>query len=318
MTASAIADGRDVGLGEEAQARADRITLIAFLLAVGFGGLGTVFVRVTLREIPPMWGGALRFTTAAVILLVIVRWRGIERPRGRALIGAVLFGLLGMGLSTLLIYRSLVSTPAGVAQVMLALVPLETLLFAVAVRLEGFRWEGLFGSAIAIVGVAVVFGDQLGDNVPLVGLLAILGAGLSISSTTVALKWFPANHPLAAASVALPMGAALFWIASFVFDEPHVLPSSPAVWAALTWLTFVGTLGVMLLFLFVIGRMSASKASYQFLLMPLVTVVASAVVNGEQISPAFIVGGAIVLLGVYVGIVRTGRISQVPVPELIE
>jgi drug/metabolite transporter (DMT)-like permease len=316
MTASAIAEERGAGL--DARARADRITLIAFLLAVGFGGLGTVFVRVTLREIPPMWGGALRFTTAAIILLAIVRWRRIERPRGRALIGAMLFGLLGMGLSTLLIYRSLVSTPAGVTQVILALVPLETLLFAVAVRLEAFRWEGLIGSAIAIVGVAVVFGDQLNSNVPLTGLVAVLGAGLSISSTTVALKWFPSSNPLAAASVALPMGAALFWVASFAFGEPHDLPTTPAVWAALAWLTFVGTLGVMLLFLFVVGRMSASKASYQFLLMPLVTVVASSIVNGEQISPAFIVGGAIVLMGVYVGIVRTSRTSQVPVPELIE
>ena len=93
------------------------------------------------------------------------------------------------------------------------------------------------------------------------------------------------------------MGAALFWVASFALGEPHPLPSTPAVWAALVWLTFVSTLGVMLLFLFVIGRLSASTASYQFLLMPLVTVAASAVVNGEQISPAFVVGAAIVLLG---------------------
>ena len=71
------------------------------------------------------------------------RVRGIERPRGRALVGTVLFGALGMGLSTVLIYRGLVDTPAGVAQVILALVPLETLLFAVALSAwSGSGWRG--------------------------------------------------------------------------------------------------------------------------------------------------------------------------------
>lgn len=61
----------------------------------------------------------------------------------------------------------------------------------------------------------------------------------------------------------------------------------------------------MTLFLYVITRLSASTASYQFLLLPLVTVLVSAVLTGEQISPAFVVGAAIVLAGVYVGIIRS-------------
>jgi drug/metabolite transporter (DMT)-like permease len=61
----------------------------------------------------------------------------------------------------------------------------------------------------------------------------------------------------------------------------------------------------MTLFLFVIQRLSASTASYQFLLLPLVTVLVSAVLTGEQITPAFLVGAAIVLAGVYIGIIRS-------------
>jgi drug/metabolite transporter (DMT)-like permease len=249
----------------------------------------------------------MRFGVAALILFVIVTARGIRRPTGRALFGTLLFGALGMGLSTALIYRGLVDTPAGVTQVILALVPLETFLLAVGVRLERFRWEPLVGAAIAVVGVGIVFGNELSANVPLLGLLSILGAGVSIAATTVVLKWFPATHPLSAASVALPVGALIFLVASLAFGEPHPLPSSSTVWIAFSWLLFVGTLGVMTLFLFVISRLSASAASYQFLLMPLVTVVASAMVSGEQISPPFLVGAAVVLLGVYVGIVRTAR-----------
>jgi len=308
MTASAVA--ADL---RAARDRSQRITLAAFLLAVVLGGLSTVFVRETLRELPPMWGGTVRFTTAAVIMATIVIARRIPLPRGRALAGTILFGALGMGLSTALIYRGLVDIPAGVSQVILALVPLETFLFAVAVRLERFRLVGFVGAAIAVAGVAVVFSDQLSANVPLGGLLSILAAGFAIAATTVVLKWFPTTHPLAAAAVALPVGATIFMLASLLFGEAHPLPTSPSVWLALGWLTIVGTIGVMSLFLFVITRLSASTASYQFLLMPLVTVVASAIVAGEQISLAFLGGAAIVLLGVYVGIVRGARSSRPPI-----
>jgi drug/metabolite transporter (DMT)-like permease len=287
------------------RARGETATLVAFLLAVVLGGIGPVMTRITLRELPPMWGGAFRFTLAAVLLAAIVLVRHIPLPRGRALAGTVLFGALGMGLSTILIYRGLVDTSAGVMQVILALVPLETFVFACALRIERFRPAGLVGAAIAVAGVGVVFSDQLSANVPLGGLLAILGAGLSISTTTVVLKWFPSSNALSAASVALPIGAGMFWVASLLFAEPRPLPSSAPVWLALGWLIAIGTLGVMTLFLYVITRLSASTASYQFLLLPLVTVVVSAILTGEQITPAFMLGAAIVLVGVYVGIIRS-------------
>src|SRR5436305_9772652 len=112
------------------RAQGNSATLVAFLLAVVLGGIGPVMTRITLRELPPMWGGAFRFTLAALLLTAIVLARGIARPRGRALAGTIMFGSLGMGLSTILIYRGLVDTSAGVTQVILALVSLETFLFA--------------------------------------------------------------------------------------------------------------------------------------------------------------------------------------------
>jgi drug/metabolite transporter (DMT)-like permease len=293
--------------------RGDGATLVAFLLAVVLGGIGPVMTRITLQELPPMWGGAFRFTLAAGLLLTIVVVRGIPVPRGRALAGTVMFGALGMGLSTILIYRGLVDAPAGVSQVILALVPLETFLIAVALRIERFRLAGIVGAGLAVVGVGVVFSSQLSANVPLGGLLSLLAAGLSIASTTVVLKWFPATQPLSAASVALPIGALMFWSASLLFGEARPLPASPPVWIAFGWLVFVGTIGVMTLFLYVITKLSASTASYQFLLLPLVTVVVSAIVTGEQITPAFLVGAAIVLAGVYVGIIRSAGRAPVAV-----
>ena len=53
--------------------------------------------------------------------------------------------------------------------------------------------------------------------------------------------------------------------------------------------------------LFVLHRWSASATSYTFLILPLVTIVLGAVLLGERVTPAFLLGGAVVLVGVYVG-----------------
>jgi drug/metabolite transporter (DMT)-like permease len=283
---------------------ADRTTLGLFLLVVVLGGISPVFVRVTFREFEPMWAGATRFFAAALVLATVAILRGIPFPRGRPLMGAVLFGVMGLGVSTTLIYRGLVDVPAGVSQVILSLVPLATLLLAVAHRLERFSMSGLVGALIATVGVGVVFNDQLGANVPVIGMLSILAAAFAIAETTVIIKRFPGAHPVSTNAVALLVGSAIFAVASVLFGETQRFPTSPEIWLTWLYLVFVGTIAVITLFLVVINRMTASASSYQFLLMPLVTVAVSAVVSTERPTLAFLVGGLIVLAGVYVGIVR--------------
>ena len=163
---------------------------------------------------------------------------------------------------------------------------------------------GLVGALVATVGVAVVFNDQLGANVPVIGMLSILAAAFAIAETTVIVKRFPGAHPVSTNAVALLVGSAIFAVASLLFGETRRLPTSPEIWLTWLYLVFVGTIAVITLFLVVINRMTASASSYQFLLMPLVTVAVSAVVSAERPTLAFLVGGLIVLAGVYVGIVR--------------
>lgn len=59
-------------------------------------------------------------------------------PAGQALVGAVHYGKLGIGVAYALIYWGLLKVQAGMAQVILALVPLMTLFFAFAHRMGGF------------------------------------------------------------------------------------------------------------------------------------------------------------------------------------
>ncbi|MEJ2758999.1 MAG: hypothetical protein P8046_11010, partial [Anaerolineales bacterium] len=54
---------------------------------------------------------------------------------------------------------------------------------------------------------------------------------------------------------------------------------------------------------------------YGFVLLPLVTMVAAAVITGESITLSFILGGALVLAGVFVGALMPSKVAPDEVEE---
>lgn len=73
-------------------------------MAVLLLGANWVGVRFSNRELPPFWGPALRFAVASAVLFGVVALRGIAIPRGRALWGAILYGVGQYFLTFALIY----------------------------------------------------------------------------------------------------------------------------------------------------------------------------------------------------------------------
>jgi drug/metabolite transporter (DMT)-like permease len=61
---------------------------------------------------------------------------------------------------------------------------------------------------------------------------------------------------------------------------------------------------VFVLYLVVVRLWSASRAAYTFVLIPIVTVLLSAWLDDEPIGLGLVLGGSLVLAGVYIGALR--------------
>jgi drug/metabolite transporter (DMT)-like permease len=115
-------------------------------------------------------------------------------------------------------------------------------------------------------------------------------------------------------------GSALLLILSLAAGEHWVLPSQAATWAAVGYLVLFGSVAMFALFVYTLQRWTASAVSYVTLLMPLVTVGLAAALTNERITPSFVLGGAVILAGVYVGAFlkgRPGRSSASSLPECL-
>lgn len=289
----------------------DGTALAAFLVGTVLAGGNAVGVRVSNRELDPLWGAGLRFLLAATLLGLVVAAMRLPLPRGRALAGVLLYGTLIFGGAFAFAYYALVSIHAGLGQTLLALVPLATLLLAVAQRQERLRLAPVIGTVLSVAGIGVISGLSEREAVPVLSLLAVLGAVLCFAEATVLVRHFPPVHPLTTNAVGMAAGAAILLALSLLFEESIALPERGATWLALAYMVVLGSGPVFILYVVVVRLWSASRAAYTFVLIPLVTVLFSAWIDDEPVGAALVLGGMLVLTGVYVGALRPGLAAEV-------
>jgi drug/metabolite transporter (DMT)-like permease len=282
----------------------DRLTLAAFAGAVLIGGSNFVAVKFSNAELAPMFGAAARFTAAALLFWLLARALSLPLPRGRALLGGVLYGVLGFGVTYGLLYFALLEVSAGMTAVIMATVPLFTLLLATLHGQEHLTARGVVGGVLAIAGIGVLSLDSLGGDLSWWHVMAAVAGAVAAAEGTVVVKGFPRSHPVITNAVGMAAGAVLLWAASLVADEPRHLPELGRTWVAVSWLVVAGSVGLFYLFLFVIGRWTASATVYCLTLMPVVAVALGAFLAHEPITLETVLGAVLVLLAVYVGAIR--------------
>ena len=288
-------------------AHGERVALTAFVTYTVLAGGNAVGIRFSNRELAPLWGAGLRFALAAALFLAVMVVLRLAFPRGRALLGSLLYGLFNFAGSFGLIYYGLVQVHAGLGQILLALVPLATLLLAVLWRQERLRVAAVVGTLLALAGVAVISRSPLQEDVPLLSVLAVVGGAICFAQALVFVRRFPRVHPVSMNAVGMTAGAAVLLAASLVADEPIWLPHRPETWAALAYLVVVGSVVVFLLYLVVLRYWAASRASYGFVIIPFVTLLLSAWLDNEPVGVGLLLGGLLVLAGVYVGALGPAR-----------
>jgi len=305
---------------EHSTSRPDRLTLGAFVSVAVIGGGNAIAVKQSVAELAPFWSAGARFLAAGLLLVGFVLVTRRAFPSGRSLAGAVAYGAIGFAGAFGFMYPALREVPAGTATVFLALVPLLTFGLAVVERQERFRLQGLVGAMIAVIGVAIVFADQLSAAVPIVSLLFAITATIFIAQSSILLKWIPRSDPFATNAVAMLGAGGVLLGLSVVGAEPLALPATPATWLAMAYIVLAGSVVMFGLYLFAIRRWTASGVSYVTLLMPLITVPLAAALLGETITLGFVVGSLVVLVGVYVGAfltIRPARSSATALPECL-
>jgi len=276
-------------------------------LAVVFWGLSFVATKAALRELSPITLVTTRFALGVALLLVLLRARRVPVLPPRELWGALaLMGFVGVFVHQMLQSFALTMTGAISTGWLIGLTPLWSAMLSAWLLRERFPPAKVAGLALGFAGAAlVVTRGQLGAA--RLALPATKGDLMILASTLNWAVYTVLGHP-----VLKRLGATRATAGALLFGWLMLLPLFVvrAGWREYAHLSGAGTGAVLFLgiacsglgYLFWYGaleKIPASAVSALLYLEPLVTLAAGVALLGEQVHLTTMVGGLLVLAGVF-------------------
>ena len=287
-------------------AMTDVFGLRAFLLAlavVAVWGTNFVVIRLGLDALPPLLFAALRFTLAALPLVLVIK-RPAVPWRDLALFGLFIgvgqFGLLFIAIDGLI--------APGLASLVVQVQVVFTI--GLAMRGTGERLTGmqLAALALAVPGVGIILAHTGGTTTPL-GVALVVGAAFGWS-----LGNMVARRAGRVDMLAYMVWSSLFAIVplfalAFLFEGgPRIAAAldaaGPTIWAVVAWQTVGNTLFGYGVWGWLLARYPAASVAPMALLVPVFGMGSAALFLGEPLpgwklaAAALIIGGlAVNLLG---------------------
>lgn len=297
-----------------------RSASLALILAAASWGTGTVVSKAAVAEFPPLSLLVIQLAASLVVLLALMRWRGV--PIRDASVPPVLawLGVLNPGLAYALSLIGLVSITASLSVLLWALEPVLILFLARLVLGEPLG-RGLIGlSAIAVAGMLLILNASGSDGSLLGVVLTVAGIGCCAVYTVVTRRWIPDTDATAAVVAAqqvraLAFAVGLLGVLALAGGQVRPDAVSPAGWASAIVSGVLYYAAAYWLYLSGLRRVPASVAASAFYLIPVFGVAGGGLLLGERLSGIQWVGVAIVVVAV-IAILRRAN-PYVPAPVAV-
>ena len=276
--------------------------LALLLLLATLWGASYTFIKLGVATIAPITLIAARTAIAGLLLLAIMRWRGVRLPRDgatwrRFLLQACLNSVIPW---TLLAWGER-SVDAGLATILNSASPIFAFLLTAAVtRHEAAPPRKLFGVVAGMAGICLIVGIEAFDAVAggLVAELAIVAAAICYACAAIFGRNFRGLDPMAPAAGSLLAGAAFLIPASLVMERPWTMAPSAVSVLALLGLAVVSTALAFVIYFRLIQTLGSVGTTAQAYLRVPIGVAIGVAVLGERLSPTAWIGLACVVAGV--------------------
>jgi drug/metabolite transporter (DMT)-like permease len=289
-----------------------RVKIVAGM-AVVYVVWGSTYVamRVGVRDLPPLLLSGVRFLLAGLLLTAWCATRpDFRRPTGRQWRDAVILGLLmpaaGTGGATWAEQR----LSAGTAALLLATIPVWTILFARVVDGERIGLPTAVGLVLGLAGVAVLV-DPGGGRTDLVSAaVALLGAAAWGAGSVYAGHAAHPKQPLLGSGLELVCAGGIMLALGAAGGEParvHAVPAEGVL--ALAYLVLFGSLLAYSCYEWLLRHASARLvATYPFV-NPVVAVLLGWLLLGEGVGVRTVAATAVIVAAValIVTTTRSGR-----------
>ena len=153
---------------------------------------------------------------------------------------------------------------------------------------------------LGFIGACLVLGFDIGDTLPVNGVIAAIISLLSITFSTLWQKKLSNNLPLSSSNTYQALGGCLFHLLIIIFfTSPEIIFSTTFIFAMSHQIILV-SFGAFTILMYLIKNNSASKTVSVFFLIPPTSAIIAWIFLNEKLSILDIVGFLVASIGVYV------------------
>jgi drug/metabolite transporter (DMT)-like permease len=278
-------------------------TEVALVFAAIFWGLNFAATKYAADAIPPMMLVALRFSVGGGLMYAALR---VLEPKSKLARGDLLpmaaLGCFGVATAQTGFTFGVSLTTAASTGLIFATAPVWGLLLGALLGLERPTGRGILGVGLSVAGVAAVVSEGLGaGGTSLVGDAFVLAAAVCVGAYAVlSMPLLERYSPLAVATYPVLFGAPfllLLCVPSVPGMEWEKVGAGPLL--AVGYAAVFATAFAFTAWQRGISRIGANRVLVYQYLITLVGVTSGIVFFGETLGWVKIVGGAVILLGVY-------------------
>jgi drug/metabolite transporter (DMT)-like permease len=272
--------------------------LLAAALCLGSSFL---FINLTVREISPLTGAALRALVALPVCWGLMRAFGVQLPRTRTgwialfwlglLTGAIPYGAIAWGQQHI---------ESGMAGILYGTMPLLTVVLApMFLNEETFTRRRLVGAVVGLAGIILLIGPSVLANASshVLGLAITFLAPLGNTLGTIYARRQTTLTPPVMAIGQMIFGTLILAPIAFAVETPLALDPGIETIAALLTTSIVCTAGGSSFYFVVVRRIGATRSSLVPLFFPVVAIALGAVFLGERLPLEAFIGLALIMAG---------------------
>jgi drug/metabolite transporter (DMT)-like permease len=255
--------------------------------------------RIIVADASPLASLAARFFLSGLIGVAIARALGetwhLTRPQWRA---TIVFGICQNALYLGLNFVAMQWVEAGFAAIIASTMPLLVAFAIWVIFRERLPALGIAGLVLGFVGVVIIMQARLGAGVDLLGTVLCVVAAIALATATLMMRGASSGGNLMMiVGLQMLVGGAVLAVVSALTETIFFRPSLPWV-LAFAYTTLVPGLLATWIWFALVARIGAVKAATFHFLNPFFGVAIAAVILGETLSAADLLGVAIITLGI--------------------
>ena len=279
-----------------------RVFILYALLCI-IWGTTWLALKISLNYIPPIFGLGLRFTISSIILWPILLRQKPKINRSSTAIKVYLsFSLLSFVAAYSLTYWGAQFIYSSLASIIWALLPIFVSIIAhFMLPSEPLTLRRFGGGLFGLAGVAFILSSNGGQKeVQMIGVLAIFLAVVLASGPNVYLKkHYKIVNPLHVNVISQTIAAIVLIPLSFLLEKPMATIWNSTSIITLVYLAIFGTVITWTIYFWLYNHISVNQISTLGLVPPVFASIIGWIFLGETYGYELFIGGALVLLGVY-------------------